>query len=323
MLSRRLTWREWIAFTAMVAAAGCGGTDGTAPATASAIALVSGNHQTGTVGQLLGQPVIVRVTDKNGAGVSGVAVSWAITAGGGALSAASVTTNAQGYASVTWTLGSGAGSNNDSAQASAPGLSGSPVSFSASASAAVTAVVYTDTAAFRQATAGLGTATIVNFEDADSTPVNNTIAGRTPFDGSHYAGLGFTFASPGGYTLYIAPGGLFWNASNSLSVGHFPFDTTHAAPTNDADSLLITLSPGCRAVSFQFVDNGSQSPNEFVRFLDAGGNTVLQAGLPANYSGERAFIGLVSTQVVTTILVAENANDGDDVDYDDFTCFHP
>ena len=422
MLSRRQIWRGWIAFTAMVAAAGCSGSDGTAPATASAIALVSGNHQTGTVGQLLGQPLIVRVTDKNGAGVSGVAVSWGITAGGGALSAASsqtdaqgqtqvswtlgtaagsgkdsatasvsgvfgtavfaasanpgpaaqltkvsgdgqtgglgqalaqpvvvaasdqygnltsgvpvawavtagggsvsaasVMTDAQGQASVIWTLGPAAGRSNDAVQAAAQGLTGSPVTFTASAS---DAVVYTDSAAFRQATAGLGTPAVVTFEDADSTPVNNTIFGRTPFDGTHYAGNGFTFASPGGYALYIAPGGLFWNASNSLAVGHFPFDTTHAAPTNDADSLLITLSPGCKAVSFQLVDNGSQSPNEFVRFLDAGGNTVLQHGLPANYTNERAFIGLVSsTQVVTTILVAENANDGDDVDYDDFTCF--
>ncbi|HEY6222532.1 MAG TPA: hypothetical protein VIW26_02000, partial [Gemmatimonadales bacterium] len=232
------------------------------------------------------------------------------------------TTDAHGHASVTWTLGAAAGTKNDTAQAAAQGLTGSPVTFAASGAAASTMVVYTDTAAFRQATAGLGTPVIVTFDDVDSTPINNTIAGRTPFNGTHYAAQGFTFASPGGYALYIAPGGLSWNPSNSLSVGHFPFDTTHAAPTNDADSLLITLSPGCRAVSFQPVDNGSQSANEFVRFLDAGGHTVLQHGLPANYTAERAFIGLVSsTQVVTTILVAENANDGDDVDYDDFTCF--
>jgi hypothetical protein len=316
-------WRSSLTIAAMSAAVGCSGNDGTAPPTASAIALVSGDHQTGTVGQALAQPLVVRVTDKNGASVSGVGVSWAITAGGGGVSVASVTTDAQGHASVTWTLGPSAGSNNNSAQASAQGLSGSPVTFAASGSTASTAVVYTDTAAFRQATAGLGTPAVVTFEDADSTPINNTIAGRTPFDGTHYAGQGFTFASPGGYALYIAPGGLFWNASNSLAIGHFPFDTTHAAPLNDPDSLAVTMSPGCSAVSLQLVDNGSQSPIEFVLFLDANGATIKQAPLPANYSGERAFIGLVSSTPVAKILVAENANDGDDVDYDDFTCFHP
>lgn len=289
------------------------------PGPAAQLTKVSGDSQAGGVGQPLSQPVVVVTTDQYGNLTSGVSVAWAVTAGGGNVSAASVMTDAQGHAAVTWTLGPAVGANNDSVQATAPGLAGSPVTFTASGS---DAVVYTDTAAFRLATAGLGTPTIVNFEDADSTPVNNTIAGRTPFDGTHYVGLGFTFASPGGYALYIAPGGLSWNASNSLAIGHFPFDTTHAAPTNDADSLLITLSPGCKAVSFQLVDNGSQSSNEFVRFIDAGGNTVLQPGLPPNYSSRRAFIGLVSaTQVVTKILVAENANDGDDVDYDDFTCF--
>jgi hypothetical protein len=307
-----------LSIAAIAAAVGCSGKDGTAPPTASAIALVSGDHQTGAVRQALTQPLVVRVSDKNDAGVAGIAVSWAITAGGGSVTAASVMTDDQGQAAVTWMLGPSAGANNDSAQASAPGLTGSPVRFTATAS---DAVVYTDSAAFRLATAGLGTPTIVNFEDADSTPVNNTIAGRTPFDGTHYAGKGFTFASPGGYALYIAPGGLFWNASNSLAIGHFPFDTTHAAPLNDPDSLAVTLSPGCSAVSLQLVDNGSQSPNEFVLFLDANGATIKQAPLPANYSGERAFIGLVSSAPVTRILVAENANDGDDVDYDDFTCF--
>jgi len=191
-------------------------------------------------------------------------------------------------------------------------------------------VVYTDPAAFQQATASLGTPTIINFDELDASPLNNTIAGRTPFDGSHYASQGFTFASPGGYPLYIAPGGLFWNASKSLSVGRFPYeaDTTQSA-TDDADSLLVTLNPGCAAVSFQLIDigigaNGTASPADSVKFLDASGKVVQQAAFPRDYTSYRAFVGVVSTtQVVTTILVAEAAHNGDDVDYDDFACFHP
>ncbi len=323
MTSPTLGSRVFIAAATVVVIVHCGGKDGTTtapppPATPTTITSVSGDLQSGTVNQLLPQPLIVRVTDNFAAPVAAVAVSWAVTAGGGTLSTAATQTDAQGQASVTWTLGSAPGTSNNSVQASASGLTGSPVRFTASAGIGT---VYTDTASFRTATAGFGTPAIVTFEDADSTPLNNTIFGRPPFDGSHYAGQGFTFASPGGYSLYIAPGGLFWNASNSLSVGHLPFDTTQVAPTNDADSLQVTLSPGCHAVSLQFVDNGTRSPAEFVAFSDSSGNIVKQSGLPANYSGERAFIGVVSQVHIVKVLIAENANDGDDVDYDDFRCY--
>lgn len=293
--------------------------------TATQIAIASGDGQTGLVAQPLAQPLVVAVADQYGNPTINVTVAWAVTAGGGAVSAASGATNAQGQASVSWTLGPDSGTSRDSAQASAPGLAGSPATFVASGA---TTAIYTDPAAFAQVTAGRGTPTIVNFDELDASPVNNTVAGRTPFDGGHYAGQGFTFASPGGYPLYIAPGGLPWNTSNSLSVGRFPYesDTTQSA-TDDADSLRVTLSPACGAVSFQLLDigigaNGTAGPADSVKFLDASGKVVQQAPFPRDYTSYRAFIGLVSTtQVVTTIVVAEAAHNGDDVDYDDFRCY--
>jgi hypothetical protein len=289
------------------------------------ITVVSGNGQTGLVGQPLAQPLVVTVGDQYGNGTINVAVEWTVTAGAGGVSAASVTTNAQGQASVTWTLGPDSGTSRDSAQASAPGLAGSPATFVASGA---TTAIYTDPAAFAQATASRGTPTIVNFDELDASPVNNTVAGRTPFDGGHYASQGFTFASPGGYPLFIAPSGLPWNTSNSLSVGRFPYESdTAQTATDDADSLLVTLNPGCSAVSFQLLDigigaNGTAGPADSVKFLDASGKVVQQAALPHDYTSYRAFVGVVSTtQVVTTILVAEAAHNGDDVDYDDFRCY--
>ncbi|HEY6922878.1 MAG TPA: Ig-like domain-containing protein [Steroidobacteraceae bacterium] len=290
-------------------------------AAASAIFLVSGNDQSANVGQALPKALAVQVTDSAAVPLAGVTVSWAITAGGGSLSATTTQTDAQGLASVTWMIGAASGLNNDSVQASTAGATGSPVTFTASGLIAATATVYTDTGAFHTATGSLGPPTIVTFDDVDSTPINNTISGRTPFDGTHYAGQGFTFASPGGYALYIAPGGLFWNASNSLSIGHFPFDTTHVAPLNDADSLRVTLNARCSATSLQLVDNGSSSPTEFVAFLDSAGDLVQKAPLPPPYTNHRTFIGIVSSVRIASMLIAEDANDGDDVDYDDFTCF--
>lgn len=112
--------------------------DATAPAELTApvpttITPVSGTAQTGTAGQQLSQPLVVKAATAVGTGVGGVTVSWAVTAGGGSLSAATVTTDAQGNASVIWTLGTTAGSGNNTATASAGGLSGSPVAFTASA----------------------------------------------------------------------------------------------------------------------------------------------------------------------------------------------
>lgn len=321
MTLRTLCSSALVSIAAIVMIARCSGNGGTAPPSPSAITTVSGDGQSGTVGLALPQPLVVRVTDKSSAPVASAQVTWAVRSGAGSLSGTSTQTDAQGEASVTWTLGPSAGTNNDTVQASASGLAGSPVTFKASGLVAATVTVYTDTGAFRQATAALGSPTVITFDDVDSLPQNNTIYGRTPFDGAHYASQGFTFASPGGYSLYIAPGGLSWNASNSLSVGHFPFDTTHVAPLNDADSLQVTLSPACRAVSLQLVDNGTQDPKEFVALYDSVGNLAKQASLPANYSSERAFIGIVSSIRIAKILIAENANDGDDVDYDDFTCF--
>lgn len=131
---------RWLALiTVSAAAAACGGKDGTSPPppppVPSAIALVSGNSQTGTAGQVLPQPLVVRVTSNAGGGVGGVSVSWAVTAGGGNVSSGSTPTDAQGQAQVTWTAGPAAGSNNNVATASLGGVTGSPVTFTASASA--------------------------------------------------------------------------------------------------------------------------------------------------------------------------------------------
>ncbi|MDQ3555910.1 MAG: GDSL-type esterase/lipase family protein, partial [Gemmatimonadota bacterium] len=91
----------------------------------------AGGGQQGTAGTPLPEPVVVRVVDRHGNGVGGIAVEWAVTAGGGSLSPASIPTDAEGFARATWTLGSVAGAN--TAQARASGLAGSPVEFGATA----------------------------------------------------------------------------------------------------------------------------------------------------------------------------------------------
>lgn len=105
-------------------------------ATASSIARVSGNNQSGLVSTKLAQPLVVKVKDSQGRPVKGHTVKFSITsspsgATGQKLSASSTTTSSTGEASTYLTLGNKTGTY--SVEASASGLSGSPVKFSASA----------------------------------------------------------------------------------------------------------------------------------------------------------------------------------------------
>ncbi len=68
-------------------------------ASVTSLLKVSGDNQTVTAGTN-SQPLVVQVTNANGSGVAGATVTWAITSGGGALSATSTVTDATGTASV-------------------------------------------------------------------------------------------------------------------------------------------------------------------------------------------------------------------------------
>ena len=104
----RLTSRGLILATAMLLAAGCDD-DSTEPRTATTLTIVSGDQQTTTVGVALANPLVVRVNDQNGSGLSGVSVAWAIASGTGTLSATSSTTDTNGETQVTYTPGTDAG----------------------------------------------------------------------------------------------------------------------------------------------------------------------------------------------------------------------
>ncbi|MDE0424654.1 MAG: Ig-like domain-containing protein [Candidatus Poribacteria bacterium] len=92
-----------------------------------AITIVSGNNQNGRPGARLANPLVVEVIDENDDPVSGVTVSFSVTAGGGSVSPAAATTNSSGRAQTRLTLGDDPGEN--TVRASVAGVS--PVSFKA------------------------------------------------------------------------------------------------------------------------------------------------------------------------------------------------
>jgi adhesin/invasin len=100
---------------------------------AASIAVNAGNNQSAVVGTPVAILPSVKITDANGNAVAGTSVTFAVASGGGSVSGASATSDANGIATVgSWTLGPSAGPNTLTATSS--GLAGSPVTFTATGS---------------------------------------------------------------------------------------------------------------------------------------------------------------------------------------------
>jgi adhesin/invasin len=103
---------------------------------AAVIAAFAGNGQTGTAGGNIPTPPSVKVTDANGNFVAGFTVTFTPGPGSGSVTDGTVATNAAGVATVgSWKLGTTPGPQ--TLLASGAGLSGSPVTFNATAVAPV------------------------------------------------------------------------------------------------------------------------------------------------------------------------------------------
>ena len=112
------------------------------PATFSATAIAGppasvsklvGDGQTAATNNPVSTPPAVQVSDSYGDHVLGVAVTFAATAGGGTVSGGATHTDANGVATVGWTLGPGAGENRLTATVAGSGITGNPVTFTATA----------------------------------------------------------------------------------------------------------------------------------------------------------------------------------------------
>ena len=75
--------------------------------TPAAITLKSGEGQVGTPGASLPAPLVARVTNSRGNAIAGTSVTFTVTRGFGNVAASTVTTDANGEASTTWSLGDG------------------------------------------------------------------------------------------------------------------------------------------------------------------------------------------------------------------------
>ena len=81
------------------------------PPVPTSLSIVSGDNQTGVIGAALANPFVVEVRDQRGDPMASATVTFAVTAGGGTLSAGTATTDANGRAESTLTLGADPGAN--------------------------------------------------------------------------------------------------------------------------------------------------------------------------------------------------------------------
>ena len=178
---------------------------------ASTIAINAGNNQSATAGTAVTTAPSVIVKDANNNPVSGVSVTFGVATGGGSLgSPATVTTGADGIAtSPAWTLGTVAGGNTLSATSGS--LSGSPLTFTATATytisvaaiAGVTAPV-TGATPVTTTTAGTGYTGTVTWSESPATFASGTVYTATitltPTTGYTLQGVAADFFTVAGAT---------------------------------------------------------------------------------------------------------------------------
>ncbi|MBI4540112.1 MAG: Ig-like domain-containing protein [Gemmatimonadetes bacterium] len=139
------------------------------PGPAATLVKVSGDAQTGEAGTALADSLVVRVTDRFGNPVAGTTLQWAVASGGGSLSPATSTSSSAGLARSRWMLGPSAGTQ--TATASASGLSGSPLTFTATATLATGPVV----SAISPSPLTPGTTATITGANFSPTPSQNSV----------------------------------------------------------------------------------------------------------------------------------------------------
>ncbi len=202
-----------------------------------ALAAVGGTGQTGGVGTALATPFTVTATGAGGVPIPGVTVSFAMASGGGTLSVASATTNASGQASTTLTLGSTPGTN--TVTATAVGLTGSPVMFSATGQALYALTATPSPVAFGNVSL---TATARQTVTFTSTGLNALVV-----SGISASGAGFSLQNLPAFPLTVAP-----NATATFDVIFAP--TTAA---NYTGSVTISSNAGAGPMSVALTGTGN------------------------------------------------------------------
>ena len=232
--------------TAALSAAACGGSS--EPATPPfadqkpvTLAPASPTSLNGVAGAALSAPVSVRVTLRSGGPAPGVVVAFRVTSSGGAVNPPIATTNDQGLATTTWTLGPATGTQTISATAGDL----APLTFTAFAAAGPPSVLAKSAGDVQAAPAGSAVATTPTVHVLDAA--GNGIEGVT---------VTFTVTSGGGS---VSAGVATSRSDGSASPGVWTLGTKLGANT-----LTATTSGGVTAT---FTATAVPGPTQTLTFI--------------------------------------------------------
>ena len=140
---------------------------------------ISGDTQSEETGTTLAQPFVVEVRDGSRVIFAGVPVTFTVIAGGGTLSVSNTTTDTNGRAQSTLTLGNTAGAN--TVRVSVAGIT-QTITFTATATTTNTAPVFTDGTSTprtiaENTAAGVSIGTAITATDADNDTLTYTLSG--------------------------------------------------------------------------------------------------------------------------------------------------
>ncbi len=249
-----------------------------APAT---IVLAAGNTQSAAAGTAVATPPSVSVRDRFTNVVPGVSVLFSVTGGGGSITGAGVATNAAGVAAVgEWKLGTALGANSLSALAVASGITGNPVSFTATAVAGAAATIVPQGSTSLTGTVFTAVAPLpsVRVTDANGNAVSGATVTFTGSAGSTVVGGTRTtdasgLATPEGWVL----GTQARSYTLVASVGTLPAATFTAT----ARAAAAATGSAAAGANQSALAGRSLDVDPAVRVLDAYGNPV--AGVEVVY----------------------------------------
>ena len=193
------------------------------------ITLVNGGGQSGTVGAPLSAPAVVQVNANDGAGVAGVAVTFAAPIGG-SVSPAQATTDANGRASTTMTLATGTG----------------PQSFVATAAGFNVAIPATASADAASPATSTITPSVATIRADNATPTTITLQAKDQY-GNTIDGGGATVNLSTTLGLFGSIGGVTTTDATYIGNGRYSAQLFSAR----AGTATITATIGDRAVANQ------------------------------------------------------------------------
>lgn len=250
----------------------------------SSVAAAAGTGQTVPAGTAVPVRPAVIVRDAGGTPVASAAVTFAVTSGGGSVTAGTATTGTDGIATVgSWTLGSSAGPNSLQATVDAAGVSGNPVTFSATATAGPASADKSSVSAAPGTIAASGGSTTATITIVVRDGSNNPLAGQSVSLTATGAGVTLTQPAP------TNAAGTTTGTLSATATGPHEITAVTGGVTLGTATVTVTAGPPSGARTSVAVPNGAVgTPTEILIALqDEFGNALPDAKgqIAVNVSG--------------------------------------